>query len=88
MRAEHKHFGTICAQTFDNSPTFSNSSFFESVIISTRDGDFAELLDFLVCQFEVSFHASLLMSFHITGPSDNVSVRDFFVILDHFAGHM
>ena len=54
-RAKSKRFKTICEHTLDNSPTVSNSSFFELMTVKTWCGDLIQLLDCLVCQY-ISSH--------------------------------
>ena len=77
IRAKYKHFKTICEQSSDNSPTDSNSSFFELMVVQTRMRNFVKLLHFLVCQFTVSLNALLSMSFHIVRPRYCLYLRFF-----------
>ena len=43
IRARFKHFKTICEQTSDNSPTESDSSFFELMVVQTRKRNFVKV---------------------------------------------
>ena len=44
MRAKYRHFPTMCEHTCDNSPNVSNSSIFELMIVHTRSGNFAQIV--------------------------------------------
>ena len=53
---------------FDNSPTDFN------MVINMWCRYFVELLSRLVCQFTISFHTFLGMTFHIVGPRRNTKI--------------
>ena len=57
IRAKYKNFKTFCEQTSDNSPTDSNSSFYELMVIQTKMRNFVQLLHFFICQLTVWLNA-------------------------------
>ena len=68
-------FRTICAHTFDNSPTDPISSSLNCWSSVRGVANFVWLLSGFVCQFAISFHTFLCMTFHVIGPWGNVCFR-------------
>ena len=55
-------------------PPFPILLFFFLMVVKTWCRDFVQLLNYFVCQFAISFHTFLRMSFHVVTPRSNVCI--------------